>query len=139
MLLRFDGASRGNPGPGGSAAVLYGADGTISSYCYKYHGAPVTNNVAEYVGLVIGLKMALAAGLLELVVEGDSKLVIEQVFGNWKCRHPNILPLFEEALALKKQFETIDGRWIPRAKNVDADRFSNEAYEKRADCDAAHK
>lgn len=132
-MLRFDGAAKGNPGLGGSAAVLYDADGNIIKYCYRYHSTPVTNNAAEYVGLIIGLKMALDAGLSEIVVEGDSKLVIEHVFGTWKCKHPNLLPFYNESIVLKKQFVSIKGQWIARAKNADADRFSNEAYEKRVD------
>ena len=129
-ILRFDGASKGNPGLGGSAGVLY-KDGNIVKYCYYYHSTPVTNNVAEYYGLIIGMRSALLHGYDNITIEGDSKLVIEQVFGSWKCKHQNIIPLYNEALALKKQFKSIHGRWIAREKNTDADRYCNEAVEKQ--------
>lgn len=128
MLLRFDGASRGNPGEGGSGAVLY-QDGIIVKTCSMYHSAPVTNNVAEYYGLIIGLRTALANGCAELTVEGDSKLVIEQVFGSWKCKNNNMILLNKEAQELKKHFMQIRGRWISREENKDADRVSNEVID----------
>lgn len=131
MLLRFDGASKGNPGVGGSAAVLF-KDNKIIEITYYYHPKAVTNNVAEYYGLIIGLKMALAKGHTNIFVEGDSKLVIEQVFGTWKCKHPNMIPLCNEVKELKKQFTSIHGRWIPREENGDADNYSNVAIEKKA-------
>jgi probable phosphoglycerate mutase len=130
MLLRFDGASKGNPGKGGSAAVLFN-DNTIVDVCYYYHPTPVTNNVAEYVSLIIGLKMALALGHTNIFIEGDSKLVIEQVFGKWKCNHPNIVPLCDQVKDLKKRFTSIHGRWIPREENGDADKYANIAVEKK--------
>lgn len=130
MLLRFDGASKGNPGVGGSAAVLF-KDNKIVEIVYYYHPKAVTNNVAEYHGLIIGLKMALAKGHTNIFVEGDSKLVIEHVFGKWKCKHPNMIPLCNEVKELKKQFTSIHGRWIPREENGDADHYSNVAVEKK--------
>ena len=131
MLLRFDGASKGNPGLGGSAAELY-TDNKISAHCYYYHSTPVTNNIAEYHGLIIGLQLALSQGHLNIFVEGDSKLVIEQCFGKWKCAHPNMIPLHNKVVELKKRFKSIHGQWIPREKNGDADKYSNEAVDKRA-------
>lgn len=128
FLLRFDGASRGNPGNGGSGAVLY-QNGVIIKTCNMYHPYPVTNNVAEYYGLIIGLKMALSEGYTVLSVEGDSKLVIEQVFGKWKCTNKNMIILNKEVQELKKQFVSISGTWIPREKNKDADRISNEVID----------
>ncbi len=130
MILRFDGASKGNPGPSGSAAVLY-KDNKAVNVCYHYHKKPVTNNVAEYYGLIIGLKMAIANGHKDIFVEGDSNLVIMQVFGKWKCIHPNMIPLCNEVKTLKKQFTSISGRWIPREQNGDADKYANVAVAKK--------
>ena len=124
ILLRFDGACKGNPGIGGSAAVLY-TDNEIVDICYYYHSKPVTNNIAEYIGLIGGLNMCLSHGYTNLMIEGDSKLVIEQVFGTWKCTHKNMVPLQHEIQILKKQFVSIFGRWIPREENTDADYYSN--------------
>lgn len=131
MILRFDGACKGNPGIGGSAAVLFDENKVVDC-TYYYHPKPVTNNVAEYVSLLIGLKMALALGHhANLFVEGDSKLVMEQVFGTWKCNHPNMVPLCAEAKALKKHFTSIHGRWIPREQNGVADEYANVAVRTR--------
>ena len=124
ILLHFDGACKGNPGIGGSAAVLY-KDNEIIDLCYYYHGKPVTNNIAEYMGLIGGLNMCLSNGYTNIMVEGDSKLVIEQVFGTWKCNHKNMIPLNNEIECLKKKFTSIFGRWIPREENTEADYYSN--------------
>lgn len=130
IILRFDGASKGNPGPGGSAAVLF-KDNEPYHICYYYHSKPVTNNVAEYMGLMGGLRMALAHGYKNIFVEGDSKLVMEQVFGTWKCTHPNMVPLHNEIREIKKGFTSVYGRWIPREHNTEADKYSNVAVQKR--------
>ena len=129
-LLRFDGACKGNPGKGGSAAVIYqNNDPTPVHVCYYYHPSKTTNNITEYTGLLAGLKMCLANNLTNVTVEGDSKLVIEQVFGSWACKHSNMIPLCQEAKNLKKQFTSITGRWIPRDQNQDADYYSNLAIQ----------
>lgn len=129
-LLRFDGACRGNPGIGGSAAVLF-KDNEIIDKCYYYHTKQVTNNITEYYGLIGGLNMCLEKGYTNIFVEGDSKLVIEQIFGKWQCTHENIVPLYNTVNNLKKQFISIYGRWIPREINIEADRYSNIAIDQR--------
>ena len=129
-LLRFDGASRGNPGEGGSSAVIY-KNNEIIDKCYYYHPKPVTNNVAEYYGLLGGLNMCIEKGYDNIFVEGDSKLVIEQVFGKWNCSHKNMIPLNNQIKKIKKQFVSIYGKWIPREENGDADEYSNVAINKK--------
>ena len=129
-LLRFDGACRPNPGEGGSAAVIY-KNNEIIDKCYYYHPKPVTNNVAEYYGLLGGLNMCIEKGYDNIFVEGDSKLVIEQVFGKWNCSHKNMIPLNNQIKKIKKQFISIYGKWIPREENGDADEYSNVAINKK--------
>ena len=129
-LLRFDGACRGNPGEGGSAAVIY-KDNEIIDKCYYYHPKTVTNNIAEYYGLLGGLNMCIEKGYDNIFVEGDSKLVIEQVFGKWKTRHKNLIPLNNQINKIKKLFVSIYGKWIPREENGDADEYSNIAINKK--------
>ena len=129
-LLRFDGACRPNPGEGGSAAVIY-KDNEIIDKCYYYHPKPVTNNVAEYYALIGGLNMCIEKGYDNIFVEGDSKLVIEQVFGKWNCSHKNMIPLNNQIKKIKKQFISIYGKWIPREENGDADEYSNVAINKK--------
>lgn len=131
-ILRFDGASRGNPGKGASAAVLFDRDGGVLQQAFQRHGRPVTNNEAEYSGLLAGLNMAHHIGVKRLTVEGDSKLVIEQVFGKWECRHARMRALHAAARALVRQFESADGRWIPREKNHVADALCNKALDTKA-------
>jgi ribonuclease HI len=127
IVLQFDGASKGNPGSGGSGAVLLKNGSIIHTTTYS-HPNRVTNNVAEYHGLLIGLRLLIENGHKEACVEGDSKLVIEQVFGKWKCQHPNMIPLCKEAKDLiKTHFKTITGKWIPREKNSIADMYANKA------------
>jgi ribonuclease HI len=127
--MQFDGASKGNPGQGGSAAVLLQNGIVIHKRLYT-HPHRVTNNVTEYHGLIIGLKLALEKGYTDICVEGDSKLVIEQVFGNWKCNHKNMIPLCDESKKLCKLFKSISGRWIPREKNGEADKYANLAIKR---------
>ena len=129
-LLRFDGACRGNPGEGGSAAVIY-KDNEIIDKCYYYHPKTVTNNIAEYYGLIGGLNMCIEKGYDNIFVEGDSKLVIEQVFGKWNCSHKNLIPLNNQIKKIKKLFVSIYGKWIPREENGDADEYSNIAINKK--------
>ena len=129
-LLRFDGACRGNPGEGGSSAIIY-KDNEIIDKCYYYHPKTVTNNIAEYYGLLGGLNMCIEKGYDNIFVEGDSKLVIEQVFGKWKTRHKNLIPLNNQINKIKKLFVSIYGKWIPREKNGDADEYSNIAINKK--------
>lgn len=129
VIVRFDGASKGNPGPGGSAAVLY-KNGEKLDCCYYFHKR-ATNNVAEYYGLLGGLLLCLEKGVEHVHVEGDSKLVIEQVFGTWKCSDKKMIVLCAQAKALKKQFKSIYGKWIPREQNGEADHYSNVAVQKR--------
>lgn len=129
VVLRFDGASKGNPGPGGSAAVLY-KEGVKVEVCYYYHKR-ATNNVAEYYGLLGGLQLCLEKGFDHVHVEGDSKLVIEQVFGTWKCNDKKMIALCATAKELKKQFQSIYGKWIPREQNSEADHYSNVAVQQK--------
>ena len=129
IVLQFDGASKGNPGTGGSAAVLVKNGIVIHSRMYS-HPHRVTNNVAEYYGLIIGLQLALEHEYTGICVEGDSKLVIEQVFGTWKCTHKNMIPLCEESKKLKALFKSISGKWIPREKNSEADKYANMAIKR---------
>jgi len=99
------------------------------------HASPLTCNVAEYLGLIAGLRLAAEMGVRTLIVEGDSKLVIEQVFGKWECRHPRLRALCSLARQLKTAFETVDGRWIPRERNGEADALCNRALDASA-CDS---
>src|SRR6185295_7751230 len=92
-----------------------------------------TNNVAEYRGLIAGLEEAAKVGATDVGVRMDSKLVVEQMSGRWKVKHPDLRVLIEQAKAVAKRFDSIDYAWIPRAENSHADRLANEAMDAAAE------
>jgi ribonuclease HI len=123
--LYFDGASKGNPGLAGAGAVLY-EGGDIEVYSESvFVGLKETNNVAEYTGLLVGLKAALNMGTKRLTVKGDSDLIIKQMNGAYKVKSPNLVGLYEEAKKLAEQFETITFVHVYRHLNKRADELAN--------------
>jgi broad specificity phosphatase PhoE/ribonuclease HI len=128
VVLEADGGSRGNPGPSAYGAVLKDAQ---TGEVIAEEGTAIgvaTNNVAEYSGLIAGLRMA--AELVPdaaLEVRMDSKLVVEQMSGRWKIKHPDMVPLAAEASLLAPPDTTYT--WVPREQNSHADRLANEALD----------
>jgi probable phosphoglycerate mutase len=88
-----------------------------------------TNNVAEYRGLIAGLDDALNLGAGEVQVLMDSKLVVEQMSGRWRVKHPDLVGLHGQARSLAAQFRRISFTWVPREQNAYADRLANEAMD----------
>jgi ribonuclease HI len=136
-LLQFDGASEPNPGPSGAAYVIFSPIEIDNNgdqirrliqegFLYIPHA---TNNEAEYNGLILGLTKALELGIEEIVVEGDSNLVVNQVQGLWKVKVPRLVPLQSKANKLLWKFKKWSVKHIYRDENVDADRLSKEALE----------
>jgi ribonuclease H / adenosylcobalamin/alpha-ribazole phosphatase len=135
VIVEADGGSRGNPGPAGCGAVVWSADhGTVLAEGKQAIGR-ATNNVAEYRGLIAGLEEAAKLGAADVDVRMDSKLVVEQMSGRWKVKHPDIAPLHQQATALAARFDHITYTWIPRAENSHADRLANEAMDAAAEID----
>jgi broad specificity phosphatase PhoE/ribonuclease HI len=133
VIVEADGGSRGNPGPAGYGTVVWSADrGAVLAESKQAIGL-ATNNVAEYRGLIAGLEEAAKLGATDVEVLMDSKLVVEQMSGRWKVKHPDIAPLHEQATALSTRFGRITYTWIPRAKNSHADRLANEAMDAAAE------
>jgi ribonuclease HI len=126
--LFFDGGSRGNPGNSGSGSLLLSPTRVVLWENATNHGIQ-TNNYAEYQGLLIGMKKAIELGIKNIIIRGDSLLVIQQVRGVFKCKHPNILPLYQECCKLRKCFTNCVLEHIPRKMNGDADRLSNIAMD----------
>ena len=122
-ILRFDGASKGNPGKSGTGAVIYFNNEEIWSNS-KYIGIQ-TNNYAEYYSMIIGLKEAIKRNIKEIYVEGDSDLVIKQMLGKYSVKSKNLLELFREAKKLQLQFNYINFKHIYRNKNERADELAN--------------
>ncbi|MDB1087799.1 bifunctional RNase H/acid phosphatase [Streptomyces sp. ACA25] len=129
FLIEADGGSRGNPGPAGyGAVVLDAASGEVLAETAAHIGT-ATNNVAEYQGLVAGLRAAFALDPGATVhVRMDSKLVVEQMSGRWKIKHPDMRPLAAEAGTIFPA-GAVTYEWIPREKNKYADRLANEAMD----------
>ena len=133
VIVEADGGSRGNPGPAGYGSVVWTADHRAVLAESKQAIGRATNNVAEYRGLIAGLEEATKLGATEVDVSMDSKLVVEQMSGRWKVKHPDIAVLHQQATALSTQFDRINYRWIPREKNSHADRLANEAMDAAAE------
>ncbi|MFG3292839.1 bifunctional RNase H/acid phosphatase [Streptomyces sp. NPDC048179] len=129
FIVEADGGSRGNPGPAGyGAVVIDAATGETLTEAAEYLGV-VTNNVAEYRGLLAGLRAAHTLDPSAAVhVRMDSKLVIEQMSGRWKIKHPDMKPLAMEAGRVFPA-DQVTYEWIPRAENKHADRLANEAMD----------
>jgi broad specificity phosphatase PhoE/ribonuclease HI len=128
VIVEADGGSRGNPGPASYGALLKDADtGEVLAEDATTLGV-ASNNVAEYSGLIAGLKLAqeFAPGA-EVEVRMDSKLVVEQMSGRWKIKHPAMRPLATEANRLAPEGTTYT--WVPRDQNTHADRLANEALD----------
>ncbi|MFJ8019749.1 bifunctional RNase H/acid phosphatase [Streptomyces sp. NPDC096311] len=129
FIVEADGGSRGNPGPAGYGAVVIDAvTGETLAERAEYIGI-ATNNVAEYRGLVAGLRAAHELDPAARVrVRMDSKLVVEQLSGRWKIKHPDMKPLAAEAARVFPP-DRITYEWMPREQNKHADRLANEAMD----------
>jgi len=128
--LFTDGAARGNPGPAGAGAVIVSPQGHIVAKVGKFLGEN-TNNYAEYMGLILGLRRAKAMGIKELEVFADSELVVRQINGEYQVKAENLKALFEEARQLLSAFPEVRVRHIRREENEAADEMSNRAIDQR--------
>ncbi|GAA2520767.1 bifunctional RNase H/acid phosphatase [Streptomyces longisporus] len=129
FIVEADGGSRGNPGPAGyGSVVLDAATGQTLVEAAEYIGV-ATNNVAEYRGLLAGLRAAHELDPSARVrVRMDSKLVVEQMSGRWKIKHPDMKPLATVAARVFPP-DRVTYEWIPREQNKHADRLANEAMD----------
>jgi probable phosphoglycerate mutase len=133
LIVEADGGSRGNPGPAGSGAVVIDADtGEVILEIARFIGV-ATNNVAEYLALKAGLTGAFEINsAARVLVRMDSKLVIEQMSGTWKIKHPDMMQLAGEIQKLIQGRE-VKWMWIPREENSRADALANKAMDESAD------
>ncbi|SFR26546.1 probable phosphoglycerate mutase [Lentzea waywayandensis] len=129
VIVEADGGSRGNPGPAGYGAVV--RDKLTGETLAERKGfiGVATNNVAEYQGLIAGLRAARELNAETVDVRMDSKLVVEQMSGRWKIKHPSMQPLAREAQEVAGAFQKVAYEWIPRERNKQADRLANEAMD----------
>jgi histidinol-phosphatase len=136
VLIRADGAARGNPGPAAAGAVIIDADRADASDAAAPPVAVVarplgiqTNNFAEYTAVVLALGLARRLGAEEVELVLDSKLVVEQLHGRWKVRHPALAGLHADAQRLLADFRRWSARHEPRASNHAADALANLALD----------
>ena len=130
LVIYTDGGARGNPGPAGAGAIVYDGDKVLLEY-KKYLGDKQTNNFAEYEAVALVLEELNAMGFSGRTIEVrmDSKLVVEQVLGNWKVKEPTLKPQVAKVHALLKVFGGHTFTYVPREQNKEADRLVNEALD----------
>lgn len=129
----FDGGSRGNPGPSGCGYVLMNSDETeIIAKGSEFIGKN-TNNYAEYMGMILGIEKALELNIRNLIVKGDSQLVIKQMLKEYSVKAPNLIPLYNHSNNLISRFQDIKFFHIKRNLNTIADKLANEAMDQEKD------
>jgi ribonuclease HI len=124
----IDGGSRGNPGPAAYGVVIRDAKGDIVARLKKYIGR-MTNNVAEYYGLIAALDYMQSQGIRALRIESDSELLVKQMRGQYKVRSPELQPLFERARKMSQSLESFRIDHVYREQNREADALANEAMD----------
>jgi ribonuclease HI len=132
IVAYIDGGARGNPGPAGYGVRIEQADGTLIEEFHESIGV-ATNNVAEYRGLLAALEWARAHGHHEVAVRSDSLLLVQQMRGNYKVRHPGLVPLYGKARLLAEEIGRVSYEHVRREANAHADRLANEAMDAAAE------
>jgi len=132
MAARFraavDGGARGNPGPAAWGVAVLDDDGS----CVETHSGTLgraTNNVAEYRALIAALRLARDRGVDEVRIQGDSELIVKQILGQYRVKHPDLKPLYREAAELIAGFRKFEIRHVRREDNREADRLVNQALD----------
>ena len=128
IIANVDGGARGNPGSAGYGAIIKDAHGQVLAELYAGIGIN-TNNVAEYRGLIAALEWALANGHTRLHIKSDSQLVVQQMLGAYKVKHPGLLPLYQLACRLAAQVGHVTFEHVRREQNHEADRLSNRGMD----------
>jgi len=124
----IDGGSRGNPGPAAYGVIIHDARGEIVAKLKKYIGR-MTNNVAEYYGLIAAMDYAQSHAIRALRIESDSELLVKQMRGQYKVKSEDLRPLFERAQKMSKAFESFRIEHVYREQNREADALANEALD----------
>ena len=129
-VIFFDGGSRGNPGPSGCGFVIMNNNETeIIAQGSEFLGKN-TNNYAEYMGVILGMEKALELGINNLIIKGDSQLVIKQLLKEYSVKSPNLIPLYLKAAKSLLHFNSVKLYHIKRNLNILADKLANEAMDR---------
>jgi ribonuclease HI len=133
VIIHIDGGSRGNPGPAAAGIVIRDAADNEILCGHGFFLGHATNNVAEYRGLIEGLKKAAELGAQKVDVVSDSELMVRQMNGQYRVKNPGLATLFQEAGLLRKNFKHFNIRHVRREQNKDADRLVNQALDLKQD------
>ncbi len=131
LHIHIDGASRGNPGEAAFGVHVAAPDGTELAGLYGYLGR-ATNNFAEYQALIHALRYALEHGVSRVRVFSDSELVVKQISGAYKVKHPDMISLHREATGLLRRFSSASLSHVRREQNREADALANRALDEKA-------
>jgi len=126
LLIYIDGGSKGNPGPAACAAVVKTADDGQTVLDRGEYLGEATNNVAEYEGLLLGLRLAADLEAGEIEVRSDSELLVRQLTGQYRVKNPRLKELHAEVRRRLDDFAGVEVRHVPREQNTEADRLVNE-------------
>jgi ribonuclease HI len=126
--VNVDGGSRGNPGPASYGVVIRDPKGEVVAKLKKYIGR-MTNNVAEYYGLIAALDYAQSHNVRALRIEADSELMVKQMRGAYKVKSADLKPLYERAHKMAQSFESFAISHVYREQNAEADALANEAMD----------
>ncbi len=124
VTVACDGAARGNPGPAGIGVQITGHDGEVLAEIARGIGE-TTNNVAEYTAAIEGLQRARELGATHVLLRSDSRLLVEQLEGRFKVKHPNLKPLHATVREIASGFARVRYQHVPRERNKQADRLAN--------------
>jgi probable phosphoglycerate mutase len=128
VVVFIDGGSRGNPGPAGYGVRVERPDGSLITEFHESIGV-ATNNVAEYRGLLAGLEWARANGYRDVRVRSDSLLLVQQMLGRYRVKHPGLQPLHARARLLAHDIGRVIFEHVRRELNSHADRLANAAMD----------
>jgi ribonuclease HI len=131
LVVNVDGGSRGNPGPAAIAAVVTDPSGNDLAEAAETIGE-ATNNVAEYRALLLGIELAKQLTADEVEFVGDSKLIVEQVKGNWKVKQDHLRPLHTKVRDALRDLPSWSIRHVKRGENERADQLLNDALDAAA-------
>jgi ribonuclease HI len=132
IILNVDGASRGNPGPAAIGVTLRHEDNQLIETISASIGV-TTNNQAEYLALIAGLKKAISLGAREVMVKSDSELMVKQLQGSYRVKNTNLKPLYNEVVKLTGALAFFQINSIPREQNREADKLANKALDAAAE------
>jgi probable phosphoglycerate mutase len=131
VVIYTDGGARGNPGPAGFGVRVERPDGTLVAELSESIGI-ATNNVAEYRALIAALEWARANGCSTVRVRSDSLLLVQQMLGRYKVKHPGLQPLHARARQLVREIGHVVFEHVGRSSNAHADRLANSAMDQAA-------